>query len=215
LEAAGDAALYPHDAYFVEGALEVRLPPRLAAAGPPEFGFYDPVAIFQRLSRERPEGETGRSGDCAFAAGLLAMSMAPHRLPLDATLTAGTGMAGKRITAEWPARNNDKCLWGFRLRVEREAVAREYVETMLWIPFLFAAVFAHLLLFARQDGAPPLHEFMAGVVAAILAVLPLRQVLVPAEVSGLTRADLWLAGGIVAIVAVVLARHCRDVWQQR
>ena len=58
-----------------------------------------------------------------------------------------------------------------------------------------------------------MHDFLASLGGLLLAVVPLRLVLVPAEVPGLTRTDVVLAMGIFALVSVAVARLCRDLWR--
>ncbi len=46
----------------------------------------------------------------------------------------------------------------------------------------------------------------------MLSVLPLRVVLVPSDISGLTRVDLVLGFGLVSIVAVAAGKYVYEIW---
>jgi hypothetical protein len=56
-------------------------------------------------------------------------------------------------------------------------------------------------------------EFTEALIVAILAVLPLRAVLVPAEIAGLTRVDLVLGIGLVLIVGVAVGKYATEIWE--
>jgi hypothetical protein len=67
-----------------------------------------------------------------------------------------------------------------------------------------------LLLWAvgsKEEDRP--EQFLLGSVAATLAILPLRLVLVPNDVTGITRVDLLLAAGFLGLVGVGTVQYLR------
>lgn len=102
----------------------------------------------------------------------------------------------------------------FSLTIGREWYDQFFVYTVALIPALFALLFFHLLFFATGEHGigRSFEHFTEALVLSVLSVLPLRVVLVPSDISGLTRVDLTLAVGLVLIVAVAAGRYVREVW---
>lgn len=87
------------------------------------------------------------------------------------------------------------------IELKRSGLARAYVETIACLPLLLAIV---LLLVARRrragrsasNSSPSAislgTEALTGFTAALLAILPIRLVLVPADIADLTLVDYWL-----------------------
>jgi hypothetical protein len=96
------------------------------------------------------------------------------------------------------------------LRLSRDTTTRWYVLVVALIPLVLAALLV-VVLFSRRpstrDQLGP--EAIIGVAAALLAVLPIRLVLVPADLPGLTLLDYWL-GFVMAMLAAVA---CVGVWR--
>src|SRR5687767_7752891 len=67
-----------------------------------------------------------------------------------------------------------------------------FAYAMAIIPLAIAALLLHILFLARPGRDEPVTHLLLNVAAAMIAVLPLRQVLVPQEITGLTRVDLLL-----------------------
>ncbi len=88
------------------------------------------------------------------------------------------------------------------VRLERSATTRWYVTVIAWIPLLLAVLLCIVLLRANAAEGRIGLEAVAAVTAALLAVLPIRFVLVPAAVAELTLVDYWL-GFEVAVLAAV------------
>ncbi|GEM_PF-3414598 len=104
----------------------------------------------------------------------------------------------------------------FALNISRNWYDEFFVFCVALIPTLFALLFLHLLFFSRQGrGTGPYFEhFTEALIVAILSVLPLRAVLVPGDISGLTRVDLTLAVGLVLIVAVSAGKYAGEIWSR-
>jgi hypothetical protein len=89
------------------------------------------------------------------------------------------------------------------VRLMRSSTTQWYVAVIAVIPLLLAALLAVVFLrpgAARRPNIGP--EAIAAVTAALLAVLPIRLVLVPSSVTELTLVDYWL-GFEVAVLAAV------------
>ncbi|MEU1891903.1 hypothetical protein [Streptomyces pristinaespiralis] len=79
------------------------------------------------------------------------------------------------------------------------------------LPLLLGAVVAHVLFIRRQRDFDL--ELTAGLIAVVLTILPLRSVLVPADVAsiGLTFLDDILVISVLGIAALVFGQYARTV----
>lgn len=96
------------------------------------------------------------------------------------------------------------------MRLERTATTRWYVVIVACIPLILGLLLAVVLFsdrIAAKRGIGP--DALAGVAAVLLAILPIRLVLVPTEISELTLIDYWLGWemGLLAGLA------CLAVWR--
>ena len=86
---------------------------------------------------------------------------------------------------------------------------RLFVLVMTAIPLLLGLLFYALLFRGGRNGQrKPGPELVIAITAALLAMLPIRSVLVPAEISQLTTID-YLLGSEVAVLASIT---CIAVW---
>lgn len=99
--------------------------------------------------------------------------------------------------------------------VTRPFSLRLWVLLMSLVPLGFALIFTHVLFLNRESRRRPIEEFFVGLSAAALAVLPLRLVLVPADVQGATLVDALLAFGVATLTALGLSRYASDLWRGR
>jgi hypothetical protein len=90
-----------------------------------------------------------------------------------------------------------------------------YDYSVALIPLLFAVLFLHLLFFSQHFPHKIFEEFTEALLVVILAVLPLRVVLVPAELDSLTRIDLILGLGLVLVVSVAVGKYATEIWSGR
>lgn len=102
----------------------------------------------------------------------------------------------------------------FSVTISRDWYNQFFVYTVACIPVLFALLFFHLLFFAGGGHGigRSFEHFTEALVVSVLSVLPLRVVLVPGDISGLTRVDLVLGVGLVLIVAVAAGKYAREIW---
>ena len=96
------------------------------------------------------------------------------------------------------------------IRLEHSAATRWYVLLVGSIPLLLAVLLLVATLNPRASPAPGAGpETLTGFTAALLAVLPIRLVLVPAAVIDLTLIDYWLGFEMALLAAVA----CLAVWR--
>ena len=97
----------------------------------------------------------------------------------------------------------------FALRVERDGATKLYVVVVALIPLILGLLLLVVFvgLAPRKRAVGP--EAIAGVAAVLLAILPIRLVLVPGDVTILTLVDYWL--GIE--MAILAALACLVVWR--
>lgn len=88
------------------------------------------------------------------------------------------------------------------LRITRDFVTQTYSYLLLLVPSLIGLMLGSSRREPREGTSPDHLGFMLAVVASLLAIVPLRSVLVPPEVEGLTRADLILGLGISVLLLV-------------
>lgn len=100
----------------------------------------------------------------------------------------------------------------FHVSLKRKTISQIYIYSVAMIPLMFALLFLHLLFFSRHFQHKIFEEFTEALIVAILAVLPLRVVLVPSQLEELTRVDLVLGMGLVLIVAVAMGKYASEVW---
>jgi hypothetical protein len=102
----------------------------------------------------------------------------------------------------------------FALSIGRNPYNTFFVYAVALIPTLFAFLFMHLLFFSSgaQGLGKSFEHFTEALVLSVLSVLPLRVVLVPGDISGLTRVDLLLAVGLVLIVTVAAGKYAAEIW---
>lgn len=99
----------------------------------------------------------------------------------------------------------------FQLEIARVPLITMYTYVVALVPICFALLFLHLLFINPASRMIPLADFLVALAATALAVLPLRTVLVPPDIQGLTRVDTLLGVGLLTLSALGLARYSRDV----
>jgi hypothetical protein len=101
----------------------------------------------------------------------------------------------------------------FSLLIRRDRLSRAFVWTMALTPLLlFLIAISH---HRNPRTAPSLaNPFSLELAAALLAILPLRQVLVPPEVRGLTTVDFLLGTELAAFIALVVWQNGISLWSE-
>ncbi len=101
----------------------------------------------------------------------------------------------------------NSCGGAIKLLIRTGTFTRLYTWTIVLVPIYLLLIFIHLLYVNPGKDRLTISEIVAGLVASIISVLPLRLVLVPSEISGLTGVDLILALGMSAIFALILISY--------
>jgi len=120
------------------------------------------------------------------------------------------GMNGKEMFLESDGPDNPYASLHFL--IIRDRTSRAYVYMMGCLPLLLAVVFGHMMLINKRTRSELMHVFMLDAVAGMLAVLPLRAILVPAEIPDLLRIDFLLGMALAAFAAIVLWRYSQEIW---
>jgi hypothetical protein len=91
-----------------------------------------------------------------------------------------------------------------RLHIDRERSTKRFVIGLLALPFLLAAVLFGLTTLHGVGGPADSRNLVLAVAAAIFALLPIRQVLVPSDVEGLTTVDWCLGAAVLVFMAIAV-----------
>jgi hypothetical protein len=126
-------------------------------------------------------------------------------LPVDLAVSVSGELGGKDI---FVLRDNSETETYRRLelRILRDRSFRSFCYTLGSVPLLLGLILL-TILFSRSIGEKlELHQLLIDAAAALFAVLPLRSVLIPAEVGVLTRIDFLLAVAIAVITSSVIVK---------
>ena len=96
------------------------------------------------------------------------------------------------------------------VRFRRDWTTQAYVLAISCIPLLLAIILL-VAMAARPNAEVPTPEGLTGYIAALLAVLPIRLVLVPAGVTDLTLVDYWLGVQMALLVWVAVRAERRGL----
>ena len=89
--------------------------------------------------------------------------------------------------------------------VDRELSTKVFVCVVLLVPLVFAILLAITAGAARassENAATAARNLLLGFVGVSLSLLPIRQVLVPSEIEGLTLVDWWLGGTLIVFATI-------------
>lgn len=135
----------------------------------------------------------------------------PNRYTFDTgTLGANAEVVAQPLCSHGVCRKGQEGL-GFHVAVKRSIQTQMYTYAVALIPFIFAVIFFHLMFLSADLEQRRFEEFTEALIVAVLSVLPLRVVLVPAEITGLTRIDLILGLGLVLIVTVAVGKYATEM----
>lgn len=132
-----------------------------------------------------------------------------QHLPIHVAVSAGPALDGYELAA-----NQDTFRFTnahtVNLLVNRSVQRRVFVYAMAMAPAILVLMLFHLFVLRRLD-PPEMRDVLLGMTGVFLALLPLRGVLVPGEVSGVTRIDVILAAELATLVLVVAYAYGRSV----
>lgn len=93
------------------------------------------------------------------------------------------------------------------IELYRDSSSLIYVYGMSFIPILLTLLLSHRLFINKRLNKSPEDNLLLEVAAVFLSILPLRTVLVPAEIQTTTRVDYILAFSVTLLVSIVLVRY--------
>ena len=129
-------------------------------------------------------------------------------VPTNIYITADPGLADHTLTVVEDSPTNPLIIG---LLIGRSRLYQITIYIVALLPLLLGAVIAHISLRRRQ----PVFDlgFFAGLIAAMLAILPLRAVLVPTDLGaeGLTLVDDILVLGVLLIAALLFFQYARVI----
>jgi hypothetical protein len=123
-------------------------------------------------------------------------------LPIQVDLRAAQALSDIDLRSN--ARRVTEAQDELRIAIGRRLSTKTFVFSLLAIPVLLALLIVAALRergFGDDNG---LRDLILGITGATLAILPIRQVLVPASIPGVTLVDWWLGGAVLLLAAVVL-----------
>lgn len=130
-------------------------------------------------------------------------------VPLCVRFQPGTADDGRAI--RFAATRPDEFEGEIDVLVMRSAMISLFTYVLSAVPMILALLLAHALFCTAGGASIRPHEMLVGAAAILLALLPLRAVLVPPDVPSLTRVDVLLGSGILLIVSIVCFRYVADV----
>jgi hypothetical protein len=182
----GTAPLYPFDQYATNGVFTLMLT---------STSINDLVALNETIDKEKiSESEA---------------------LPFHIFLYENSGISPLGLTAATNRHESLRAETGstagheLSLRMERWTITITYILLIVAIPFLIEIFL--IILLVRQGSGVRGPELLAGAATVLLAILPIRQVLVPPSVEELTLIDYLLGVEVAILVSIGSAA----VWRTR
>lgn len=124
--------------------------------------------------------------------------------PPEIKVYSDVGLCNENIVMQQYPSN---CGGVIKLLIRTGNFTRLYTWTIVLVPIYLLLIFIHLLYTNSERHRISITNLIAGLVASIIAVLPLRVVLVPSEIPGLTCVDLILALGMASIFALIIITY--------
>jgi hypothetical protein len=160
--------------------------------------------------------------DWYFYNGFVSLSIPPpfslHRLkgnfefniPVETKVGLGIGMNGERLIVQQSPSRKNPYTDNVAFEILRDTQTRTYTYAMACVPIIFSAVLFHWFFWRGKRES--IRSSILEALAASLAVLPLRVVLVPPEVPGLTRIDLILGFALAITLAVFVFKYATELY---
>ena len=181
------AQLFPRDSYRVRAYVDLRLPDGFLLRNSPEFGGLIPLEL-----------------KVGAAPGILTGLVASLRFEQVGDMGQMQKPDGTTIIQR--SRENVVTVRRLNFWIERDGRTQMFVYTILSIPFALALMVGHLLFIHPEHRKRSVSETMLGM-AVVLAILPLRLILVPSGVPGPTLVDLILGLEVALIASIVFVRY--------
>jgi hypothetical protein len=124
-----------------------------------------------------------------------------ERLPFYLTVLSGQNMSPFVMRASTrPAPGNEsEGDQTISIQLRRSTTTRAYTVAVACLPLLLGLLLCVLIFSTSRPVGP---EGLTGVAAVLLAILPIRLVLVPSDVSELTLVDFWLGVEMALLAAI-------------
>jgi hypothetical protein len=84
------------------------------------------------------------------------------------------------------------------------------------MPLVLCLLIAHMLFSSasrNRENGDFVRDLILAVAGVVIAILPLRAVLVPPEVQGLSQVDVILGSELVLIVCLALIGYALHIWR--
>jgi hypothetical protein len=127
-------------------------------------------------------------------------------------IAAGPGLAGRELAVTTNRRNDSSNFRTFGVILHRPLFDRIYIMAIAFVPMIFGVALLDRFFLVQSPSSGLTNDSLLGAAAAILAVLPLRAVLVPTEITALTTVDFLLGAGLALIVLTLTAKHAAAAW---
>jgi hypothetical protein len=139
------------------------------------------------------------------------LGLREYLMPMTIWVGAGSGLAENEVTA-FATNSSHGIGAGIGVAMDRPLIDQLTVYVVALLPLLLAIVLAHVWV-KRRGGQTFDLGFAAGLLAAMLAILPLRVVLVPSDLGAvsLTLVDDILILGILVIAGFLFWQYARFV----
>jgi hypothetical protein len=117
-------------------------------------------------------------------------------------MTVGNQLGGQVIHVAWSNQLS-------YILIRRDTMSILFIYSVALVPLLLFALLAHLIVVTRKEPttATDLISWIIAVAATSLTVLPLRAVLVPANISSMTRLDFLLGLELLLLISLVVYRY--------
>ena len=130
-------------------------------------------------------------------------------LPFRISVGAAAGVAALRGAASVSSPDDSRTR-ELNIQLTRSGAVQTYVWIVAFIPLVLAFMLV-VAMDGRTEHGPVRVEGLTGYTAALLAVLPIRLVLVPASTPELTLVDYWLGFEMAVLVAVAIIAERRGL----
>ena len=130
-------------------------------------------------------------------------------------LVVGKGAALEGSDVAWTQASTAQEFGPFRgahVLVTRGRITQAFVYAMAFLPLIIIVMMVHLFALGRtRPDRTDVRNLLLAMSGVFLAILPLRTVLVPPDVTGITRVDLILATELAALLLTVTGAYARSV----
>jgi len=195
----GQQDRFPFDWYHVRELFSVDL--------------VDPFCLVKVTDNNQQSTSPLLEGECPTGLDTwLSHSPVGHKIPLHIKVAAEPTMQGRKIKVNQYSSANVLNEVKVEVLIERDGLFKLYITIMSLIPLVLALVFLDMLLFSGKQHVNMI-EAGPAIAASILAVLPIRSIIVPSEIQGINTVDIFLGIGLIAIAAALFTKYALEIWR--